>query len=384
MNEIYLDNAGTTKVDKEVVVAMMPHFEEEYGNPSAIYSKGMEAKDAIDNSRKIIAKSINAKPEEIIFTSGGTESNNTAIKSIAFSNREKGNHIIITTTEHKCVLDSSAWLEKQGFEVTYLPVDNEGFVNPEELKKAITDKTILVSIVHGNNEIGTIQDLETLGEICKEKNVYFHSDACQSYTKVPIDVEKQNISLLTINAHKIHGPKGVGALYVRKGVRIEMWQHGGDQENRKRAGTENVAAIVGFGKAVEIANPEDVARMSVLRDNLITKMLNIPDVRLNGPTGEKRLCNNTNFSFKSIEGESIGGFLDLQHIFSSTGSACASKSLDPSHVLKAIGLTHEECNGSLRLTLSKYTTQEDIDTTIAAMPEIVERLREISPVGKVK
>ncbi len=384
MSEIYLDNGGTTKIDKEVLVAMMPYLEEEYGNPSAIYKKGMDSKDAIDHAREIIAKSINANPEEIIFTSGGTESNNLAIKSIAFTNKDKGNHIITTTTEHKCVLDSCKWLSKQGFEITYLSVDNEGFVNLEELNKTITDKTILVSIAHGNNEIGTIQDLAAIGTVCKKNNVYFHTDACQSYTKTILDVDAQNLDLVTINAHKINGPKGIGAVYIRKGTRIDAWQHGGDQENRKRAGTENVPAIVGFGKAVEIANQGNVKHMARLRDYLIKKLLQIPEVRLNGPAGNERLCNNVNVSFHSIEGESIGEFLDLEHISTSTGSACAAKSLDPSHVLTAIGLTHEECNGSLRLTLSKYSTKEDIDALLEVLPGIVTRLREISPVWRKK
>ncbi|MCF7798419.1 cysteine desulfurase [Candidatus Woesearchaeota archaeon] len=384
MQEIYLDNSGTTKIDDVVVAVMMPYLEKEYGNPSAIYSKGMSAKDAIDTARTIIAQSINAQPEEIIFTSGGTESNNFALKSIAFTNRDKGNHIITTKTEHKCILDSCRWLSKQGFEITYLPVDNEGFVSLKAIDKAITDKTILVSIAHANNEIGTIQDLAGIGTVCKKHNVYFHTDACQSYTKTILDVKAQHLDLVTINAHKIHGPKGVGALYIRKGTRIEQWQHGGDQENRKRAGTENVPAIVGFGKAVEIANHADIKQITTLRDYLIEQILTIPHVRLNGPKGNERLCNNVNISFHSIEGEAIGGFLDIEHIFTSTGSACAAKSLDPSHVLLAIGLTHEECNGSLRLTLSKYTTKQDIDKVLEVLPNIVQRLRELSPVGRQK
>lgn len=386
MTEIYLDNAGTTKLDPHVLDAMMPYLKEEYGNPSAIYKKGMDAKDAIDDARTIIAKSINAKPEEIIFTSGGTESNNIALKSIAFTNKTKGNHIITTTIEHKCILDSCKWLETQGFRITYLPVNEEGFVSTTAVEQAITPQTILVSVSHANNEIGTIQDIEKLGAICAQHNIYFHSDACQSYTKTRIDVQAQQIDLLTINAHKIHGPKGIGALYIRKGTRINAWQHGGDQEWQKRAGTENVPAIVGFGQAASRAmqtQAQDIATMTELRDKLITGILKIPHVRLNGPTGNKRLCNNANFSFKGIEGEAIGGYLDMQQIYSSTGSACASKSLDPSHVLSAMGLTHEECNGSLRLTISKYTTQEDIDKTIHALPAIVNKLRELSPVGKV-
>lgn len=381
--EVYLDNGATTKVDPKVVEAMLPYFTEKYGNASSLHSLGQEAREAVEKARKIIADSIGAKAEEIIFTSGGTEANNLALKGIAWANKEKGEHIITTRIEHDCVLQSCEWLERNGFKVTYLGVDKEGFVKPEELEKAITSKTILVSIIHGNNEIGTIQDLEKLGKICREKGVYFHTDACQSFTKTEINVGKMNVDLMTLNAHKIHGPKGVGALYVRKGVKIKPWQHGGGHEFGLRSGTENVAGIVGFGEAVKLAGRKHAERMTELRDKLIGRVLEIPGTRLNGPWGEKRLCNNANFSFAGIEGEALGGYLDQHWICSSTGSACSSKSLEPSHVLKAIGLKDEEAHGSLRLTLSRFTTEEEIEHVLKVLPKQVEKLRAISPVGRL-
>jgi len=379
MNKIYLDNGASTKVDPKVVEAMLPYFTEKYGNPSSIHSFGREAKKALENSRKIIAKSINAKPEEVIFTSGGTESNNLAIKGIAFANKDK-NHIITTKIEHDCIIESAKWLETQGYKVTYLNVDKEGFVNPKDLEKAITDKTILVSIIHGNNEIGTIQNLEALGKICKKYNVYFHTDACQSYTKTRLDVEKFNLDLVTLNSHKIHGSKGVGALYIRKGTKITPWQHGGGHEFNLRSGTENIAGIIGFAEAVKLADKGYIDYMRKLRDKLIEGVLKISDVRLNGPR-EKRLCNNANFSFRGIEGESIIGHLDLEGVSASTGSACSSKILEPSHVLLATGLSREEAHGSLRLSLSRFTKEEDIDYVIKILPKIVKKLRNISPLG---
>lgn len=382
MNIIYLDNGATTKIDKDVLKEMIPYLENKYGNASSLHSLGLAAKTAIENAREIIAKSINAKAEEIIFTSGGTESNNFALKSFAFNNRDKGNQIITTKVEHKSILEICKWLEKQGFEISYLDVDKEGFINLKDLEKTITKKTILVSIIHGNNEIGTINNLEEIGKICKEKNVCLHSDACQSYTKVNIDVNKMNLDLLTINAHKIHGPKGIGALYIKKGTNIKTWQSGGAHEMNFRAGTENVAGIVGFAKAVKISNKKDIEKMQKLRDKLIKGLLEIPDVILNGPK-ENRLCNNVNVSFKGIEGEAIGGYLDSYGICSSTGSACSSIKLEPSYVLKAIGKTNEEANGSLRLTLSKYTTEKEIDFVLEKVPIIVKKLRGFSPIYKV-
>ena len=380
---IYLDSGATTKVDKEILEAMLPYFTLDYGNASSSHSSGQKAKQALEDSRKVIASSINAKPEEIIFTSGGTESNNFAIKSIAFSNKDKGNHIITTKVEHKCVLKSCKWLEKHGFEITYLDVDEDGFVKKEDLEAAITSKTILVSIMHGNNEIGTIQDLEALGKITKKHNIYLHTDACQSYTKTKIDVKNLNIDLITLNSHKMHGPKGVGALYIREGTKIEAWQHGGDHEFGLRSGTENIHGVVGFAKAVELANnPEHIIHMTRLRDKLINGILKIENVKLNGPK-ENRLCNNVNFSFKRIEGEALGGYLDQKNIASSTGSACSEATLEPSYVLQAIGLTNEEANGSLRLSLSRYTTEEEVDFVLKILPKIVKKLRRMSPLTKV-
>jgi cysteine desulfurase len=381
---IYLDNGATTMVDPKVVEAMNPYFSEKFGNASSTHQLGVEAKQAMEKSRKVIADSIGARPEEIIFTSGGTESNNFALKSVAFSNKEKGNHIIVSKVEHKCIINSCKWLESQGFKVTYLDVDNEGFVNEDILEKAITDKTVIVSIIHGNNEIGTINDLEKIGNICKKHKVYFHTDACQSYTKTDINVKKQNVDLITLNAHKIHGPKGVGALYVRKGTKIGSWQHGGGHEFGLRSGTENISGIVGFAEAVKQASDKKhIAHMTKLRDKLIDGILKISDVRLNGAKGDKRLCNNANFSFKSIEGESLGGYLDQKGVCSSTGSACSEASLEPSYVLKSTGLSNEEANGSLRLTLSRFTSEEDIDYVLEVLPGIVKKLRFISPLGKV-
>lgn len=382
---VYLDNGATTKIDPEVLKKMMPFLTEKYGNASSLHSLGQDAKSALEDSRRTISNALNAKPEEIYFTSGGTESNNFAIKSIAFSNRKKGNHIITTKVDHKCVIETCKWLEHQGFSVTYLDVDSEGFISPGMLENAISTSTILVSIIHGNNEIGTIQDIEELGKVCKKNNVYFHTDACQSFTKTALDVKKQSLDLVTINSHKIHGPKGVGALYIREGTNIGSWQHGGEHEMKMRSGTENIHGIVGFAEAARIAMIKNhVGRMAKLRDKLINGMLLIEGVRLNGPKGEKRLCNNANFSFKGIEGEAIGGYLNQKGVCSSTGSACSTKSLEPSHVLKAIGLNDEDVNGSLRLTLSRFTTEEEIDYVLKVIPEIVKTLRNISPFGKVR
>ena len=378
--EVYLDNGATTKIDPEVLKAMMPYLADKYGNASSTHTFGQDSKNALERARKTIAKSIKANSEEIIFTSGGTESNNFAIKGIAFANREKGDHIITTKVEHKSIMNICKWLEKQGFELTYLDVDSEGFVDPKNLESAITKKTVLVSIIHGNNEIGTIQDLEDLGKICKKRKVYFHTDACQSYTKTGIDVKKQNIDLITLNSHKIHGPKGVGVLYIRKGIEITPWQHGGGHEFGMRGGTENIPGVVGFAEAAKIAlDKKHVSYMTKLRDRLVKGVLEIPGVKLNGPEGDKRLCNNANFSFKGIEGEALGGYLDQKGISSSTGSACAARTLEPSHVLKAIGLTNEEANGNLRLTLSRFNTEEEIDYVLNVLPKVVKKLRRISP-----
>lgn len=381
MKQIYLDNAATTKVDGEVLKAMLPYFGEKYGNASSVHFKGQEAKEALEKSRRIIAREIGAKRHEIIFTSGGTESNNFALKGLFFWNKQNNtgkNHIITTKIEHDCILNSCKWLEKQGAKVTYLDVDNQGFVNPETIKEMITPETIVVSVIHGNNEIGTIQDLEKIGKICKEKNVLFHTDACQSFTKVHINIRKQNLDLVTLNSHKIHGPKGVGALYIKEGVKIVPLMHGGGHEKKLRSGTENVSGIIGFAKAVDIVKKKDTERIVELRDKLIKGILRIPNTRLNGPR-EERLCNNVNISFNNIEGEAIGGYLENFGICTSTGSACASHSLETSHVLKAIGLTPVQANSSIRMSLSKYTTEEEIDFVLEKLPKIVEKLRRISP-----
>ena len=373
---IYLDNAATTPLDPAVARAMEPYWLERMGNASSSHRKGREAKDALERARKVIAKSIGASPDEIVFTSGGTESNNFAIKSIAFTNRGKGNHIITSAIDHDCVLNSCKWLEKQGFKITYLGVDREGFISLKELEEAITPKTLLVSIIHGNNEIGTIQDLAAIGKLCREKGVYFHTDACQSYTKADLDVRKHNLDLVTLNAHKIHGPKGVGALYIRSGVNIGAWQSGGGHEHGMRSGTENIPGIVGFAEAVKAASKSHRKYMAALRDKLVSEILKIEGARLNGPIGDKRLCNNANFLFPKIEnaGELIGGYLDQKGICSSSGSACSVHSKDPSHVLRAIGNSHDEAFCGLRLTISRFTTEEEIAKAVKALQGIVKKL----------
>lgn len=382
MKQIYFDNAATTKVDNAVVKEMLPYFTDNFGNASSQHDVGIKAKEALEKSRKIIAKSIKANPNEIIFTSGGTESNNLALKGLFFANYPKKNHIITTKIEHDSILQTCKWLESQGAKVTYLNVNGEGFVDLESLKKEINNKTFLVSIIHGNNEIGTLQDIEKIGKVCRERNVLFHIDACQSFTKIQIDVKKQNIDLVTLNSHKIYGPKGVGALYIREGVKITPLLHGGGHENKLRSGTENVSGIVGFAKAVEIANNKDITKMEKLRDKLIDKLLKIENVTLNGPRGEKRLCNNVNVSFNNIEGEAIGGYLENEKIYTSTGSACMSHTLETSHVLKVLGLTPLQSNSSLRISISKYTTEEEVDYFLSKIQDIVKKLRRFSPLTR--
>lgn len=377
MTPIYLDNAATTKTDKEVIKAMQPYLEEFYGNASSVHVKGQESKKAIENSRKIIADELNAKPEEVYFTSGGTESNNLALKGLFFENFPKKNHLIIGQTEHDCVLNTAKWLEKKGCKLTLLKVDKEGFINLNELKKSITNKTFLVSVMHANNEIGTIQNLEEIGKICKEKKVLFHTDAAQSFTKIPLDVKKANVDLITLNAHKIYGPKGVGALYIREGTKIQPLLHGGGHERSLRSGTENVPGIVGFSKAVEISKKVDYKKISKLRDLLIEGILKeIPETKLNGPS-EKRLPNNVNISFKDCEGEALGAYLENKGIYVSTGSACMSNTDAQSHVLKAIGLTPKEQDSTIRFTLGKDTTEKDIKYALKVLPEIVEKMRKV-------
>jgi len=377
---IYLDNAATTPIDEKVLKTMLPYFTEKYGNASSLHYLGQEARRAIEEARSTIARSINAKYNEIIFTSGGTESNNFALKGLFFANVKNGkNHIITTKIEHDCVLNSCKWLEQKGAQITYLDVDKEGFINLEQLKNSITDKTLVVSVIHGNNEIGTIQNLEEIGKICKEKGVYFHTDACQSYTKTKLDVKKFNLDLVTLNAHKIHGPKGVGALFIKQGIKIDPLQHGGGHEFKMRSGTENTPGIVGFAAAVKNMKSSDIKRITKLRDKIIDSILKIPNTKLNGPKGDKRLCNNINISFNNIEGEAIGSYLDAKTICTSTGSACSSKSLEPSHVLRAIGLSALEANSSIRISLGKQNTNSEIDYFLKVLPGVVEKLRKISP-----
>ena len=384
MKRIFMDHGGTSRTDPEVIEAMLPYFSEKYGNPSSLHSFGREAKEALEKSRETIAKVINANPEEVFFTSGGTESNNWVLKGIAFANKDKGIHIIVSKIEHPCIIKTCEWLEKNGFEVTYLPVDKYGLVKLEELEKAITDKTILVSIMYANNEIGTIEPIEEIGKLCREKGVYFHTDAVQAIGKIPVNVEKLNVDLLTFLSHKIHGPKGVGALYVRKGVKIDPLIHGGGQENGRRSGTENVSGIVGFAKAVEMSQEslrKDIPRIQNMRDRLIKEVLKIENSYLNGhPT--KRLPHNAHFMFDFIEGESLILRLDAKGIALSTGSACSSVKLEPSHVLLAIGQSPEQAHGSLRLTLGKWNTDSDIDYVLKVLPEEIKALRAMSPFKK--
>lgn len=379
---IYMDHAATTYVKPEVLDAMTPYFTEHFGNPSSIHSFARETKKAIDHAREQVANAIGATPSEIFFTSGATESDNWVLRGMAYQHKNKGNHIITTAIEHHAILHTCQALEKEGFEVTYLEVDENGLVTPEQVKNAITDKTILVSVMFANNEIGTIEPIEQIGAVCKEKGVVFHTDAVQAFGAVPIDVNKMNIDLLSITGHKLYGPKGTGALYIRKGVILKNLIEGGAQERGKRPGTENIAGIVGLGKAAELANKhmeENAARLTALRDKLIDGILQqIPETRLNGHR-TKRLPNNVNICFRYIEGESLLLLLDRAGIAASSGSACTSGSLDPSHVLLAIGLPHEIAHGSLRLTLGACTTEEDVLYTIETLKTIVERLRQMSP-----
>lgn len=383
MQKVYLDNAATTKVRDEVVEAMLPYFTEYFGNPSSLHLFAREAGKGLDTARAQVAKALNAKPEEIIFTGGGSESDNMVLRGIPEAYKKKGKHVITSAVEHHAVLHTLEAMEKEGrVEVTYLPVDEYGMVTAEQVEKAIRPDTVLVSIMFANNEVGTIMPIEQIGETCKKYGVLFHTDAVQAVGHVPVDVEKMHIDLLSLSGHKFHGPKGVGALYVRKGVRIPALILGGAQERRKRAGTENVPGIVGMGKAIELATAEledNAAKMKVLRDRLIFRIpARIPDVKLNGHPTE-RLPNNVNFSIRFIEGESILLMLDLNGIAASSGSACTSGSLDPSHVLLAMGLSHEVAHGSLRLTLSEFTTPEEIDYVLDTLPPIVEKLRAMSP-----
>lgn len=379
---IYLDNAATTKTAPEVVDAMLPYFSEYYGNASTIYSLGAESKKAMDHARQTIADSLGAKPEEIYFTAGGSESDNWALKATAEAYASKGKHIITTKIEHHAILHTCEYLEKRGFEITYLNVDRDGLISLDELKAAIRPDTILISVIFANNEIGTIEPIAEIGEIAKEHGVLFHTDAVQAYAQVPINVDEMHIDMLSASGHKLNGPKGIGFLYIRKGVKIRSFVHGGAQERSRRAGTENIPGIVGLGAAVERAMRimDSKTRKEIeLRDYLIGRLENeIPHCWLNGHR-TKRLPNNINFSFLFIEGESMLIMLDMKGICASSGSACTSGSLDPSHVLLAIGLKHEEAHGSLRLTLSEDSTKEEMDIVAEEVKKIVQRLRDMSP-----
>ena len=382
MERIYMDNAATTRVKPEVLEAMLPYYGEVFGNPSTIYYYGREAHKALDHARQQVAAAIGADKDEIYFTSCGTESDNWAIKGAAFAHQKKGNHIITSVIEHHAVLHTCGWLEKHGFEVTYLPVDEYGRVNPADVEKAITDQTILISIMFANNEIGTIQPIAEIAKIARAHNILFHTDAVQAVGAVPINVHELGVDMLSLSGHKFYAPKGVGALYIRRGVRIDTHQHGGAQERGKRGGTENMAQIVGLGKAIELATADvegHAKKLAHMRDRLIDGILaEIPEVRLNGHRTE-RLPNNVNVSIRYIEGEALLLRLDLVGIAASSGSACTSGSLDPSHVLLAIGLPHEIAHGSLRLSLGDFNTEHDVDVVLEKLPQIVSTLREMSP-----
>jgi len=386
VRRVYVDYAATTPLDPRVLEAMQPYFTTVYGNASSLHSFGLEARRSIEDARKIIAGFINAEPEELIFTGSATEANNLALKGFAFNRGKQKTHIAISSIEHDSVLNTAKWLERQGFKVTFLPVDRYGLIDFEELEKALKRGVSLVSIIHANNEIGTIQSLEQIGKLCHEHDALFHTDAAQSFGKIYLDTKRMNIDLMTVNAHKIYGPKGVGALYVRKGVEIDPLLHGGGHEFGLRSSTENVSGIVGFAKAAEIAENEmelEVQRLTRLRDRLIKSVLEIEETYLNGHPIQ-RLPNNANFRFSYIEGEALILLLSEEGIAASTGSACSSTSGQPSHVLLALGLKPEEIHGSLRVSIGRYNTEEDIDYILEILPKTVKRLRGISPVEALK
>ena len=378
----YFDNAATTRTDDEVLKEMLPYFSQSYGNPSSIYKIGRENRKAVEEAREKVAKAINAEPNEIYFTAGGSESDNTAIRGIAYAYKQRGNHIITSKIEHPAVLETCKQLEKEGFEVSYIGVDEKGIVNLEELKNSIKETTTLITIMFANNEIGTIEPIKEIGKIAKENNIIFHTDAVQAVGSVKIDVKEMNIDSLSLSGHKFYGPKGIGALYVKKSVRFQKFVNGGHQEKNKRAGTENVPGIVGLGKAIEVAYSnleEHNKKIKELRDYYVEEVKKrIPYIKINGDM-ENRLPGNSNISFRFIEGEGLLLNLDLKGICASSGSACTSGSLDPSHVLLAIGLPHEIAHGSLRITIGKYNTKEEVDYLLNNLEEIVSRLRNMSP-----
>jgi len=383
MRRVYLDHSATTPVDPEVAAIMMTYYTEKYGNPSSVHGFGREAKQALEQARNQVAELIGAASNEITFTSGGTEADNLAILGTAEALRKKGKHIITSCIEHHAVLETCEYLEKNGFDLTVIPVDEEGIISVDAVRKAIRPDTILITVMHANNEVGSIQPISEIGKLAKEHDIVFHVDAVQSLGKIPVNVEEMNVDLLTVSSHKIYGPKGVGALYVRKGVRIVPLVHGGGQERKRRSGTENTPGIIGFGKACELAGQrmaDDAEHQRKLRDKLINGILErIEFVKVNGPIGEKRLPNNVNVSIRYVEGESLLLSLDMLGIAASSGSACTSGSLDPSHVLLGMGLIHEIAHGSLRFSLGRQNTEEDIDYVLEQLPKIVERLRMMSP-----
>jgi len=385
VKRIYLDHAATTPTHAEVVKAMLPYFTDAFGNPSSIHSYGQEAKGAVEEARTKVAELIGARSEEIIFTSGGTEADNYALKGVAYANERKGNHIITSPIEHHAMTEACKFLEKRGFRITCLPVDRYGLVDPQDVKRAITDKTILISVMHASNEVGTIEPVDEIGKIAREAGVYLHSDAVQTVGHIPVNVDELNVDLLVISAHKLYGPKGVGALYVRKGTRLVSLMHGGGQEKKRRAGTENVPAIVGLGKAVELARHdlgEEARRLSYLRDKLVKGLgERIDHIHLNGHPSQ-RLPNNVNVSVDFAEGESMVLNLDLEGICVSTGSACSSASLEPSHALLALGLSPEQAHGSLRFSLGRENNEEDVERVLEILPGIVAKLRAMSPLSK--
>jgi cysteine desulfurase len=382
VKRVYLDYAATTPVHPDVTKAMLPYLTDAFGNPSSLYSYGREAKGAIEEARAKVADLIGAQDEEIVFTSGGTEADNFAIKGVAFANESKGNHIITSSIEHHAVTETCKFLEKRNFSVTYLPVDEYGLVDPRDVKKYITDKTILISVMHANNEVGIIEPIAEIGKVAKEAGIYFHTDAVQTVGHIPVDVNELGVDLLSISAHKLYGPKGIGALYIRKGTKLISFMHGGEQERRRRASTENVPGIVGLGTVAELARQgvsQEAQHLTRLRNQLIKGLLErIDHIRLNGHP-LKRLPNNINVSVDFVEGESMLLNLDLEGICASTGSACSSSSLEPSHVLLAMGLSHEQAHGSLRFTLGKWTTEEEIGQVLEVLPRIVAKLRAMSP-----
>ncbi len=384
MRKVYMDNGATTQVDEQVLEAMLPFYKDLYGNPSSLHSFGREVKKSLEAAREKVATAINARPEEIYFTSGGTEADNLAVQGVARALKKKGNHIITSAIEHHAILDVCKAMEKEGFKVTFLPVDEYGMVDPAAFREAVTEGTILATIMLANNEVGTLQPIEEISSITREKGIVLHTDAVQAIGNISVDVDKLGVDLLTLAAHKFNGPKGIGALYVRRGTRVNKVNYGGGQEKKVRPGTENIPGIVGLGRAIELATadiPGKAAHLTFMRDKLIGGLMQMKDVKLNGHP-EKRLPGNANLSFEYVEGESLLLSLDMKGVAASSGSACTSGSLEPSHVLMAMGMPHQTAHGSLRFTLGKNNTEEDVDYVLEVLPEIVKRLRSMSPMSR--